>query len=72
MMLSLQDLESQLRTPDSIVLFISGKIICGCSKQLASLTSLAEHLTRCPSRLERKDQQEEEVEEEGNIQEHFR
>ena len=70
-MLSLPDLETQLRTPESIVLFISGKIICGCSKQLASLTSLAEHLSKCPNRLERKQEQQEQ-EEGDNIQEHFR
>ena len=69
-MLSLQDLESQLRAEDSIVLFISGKIICGCSKQLNSLASLAEHLSKCHSRVERRKAQEEDGE--GSIQEHFR
>ena len=70
-MLSLEELERQLLTPDSIVLFISGKIICGCGKQLSSLTSLAEHIRRCHSRQERKqDQQQEEGG--GSIQEHFR
>ena len=72
MMLSLQELENQLRTHDSIVLFISGKIICGCSKQLNSLTSLAEHISRCHSRLERKQEQQEEEEEGSSLQEHFR
>ena len=71
-MLSLQDLESQLRTQDSIVLFISGKIICGCSKQLNSLTSLAEHLSKCHSKIERGPAQAQEEEGESSIQEHFR
>ena len=69
-MLSLQELETQLRTHDSIVLFIGGKIICGCGKQLTSLASLAEHISRCHNRLERSQAQEDDGE--GSIQEYFR
>ena len=67
-MLSVEELESRLRSHDSIVLFISGKIICGCSKQLDSLVSLADHITKCHRRLELKQEKEESVQ----VQEHFR
>ena len=64
---SLEGLESLLRSHDSIVLFISGKIICGCSKQLDSLDSPAEYITKCHLRVDSKKQEEEET-----VQEHFR
>ena len=64
---SLETLDSLLQTQDCIVLFCAGKIVCGCSKQFNSLSSLVEHISRAHSRIDKC--QDKEVE---GLQEYFR
>jgi len=64
---SLESLDMLLRTHDCIVLFCGGKIICGCSKQFNSVSSLAEHITRAHNKITKP-----QVEVEDGLQEYFR
>ena len=69
-MVSLDMLDDLVKTHDCIILCCGGKIICGCSKQFESLSSLAEHISRGHNKITRDNLNNDDDEE--CLQEHFR
>ena len=69
-MVSLDMLDDLVKTHDCIILCCGGKIICGCSKQFESLSSLAEHISRGHNKITRDNLNKDDDEE--CLQEHFR